>query len=156
MKVLFTAFKGKNNSSKLLLDRIDCNEDDKLYLTNSFKTSVDELKKKILNNKYDLIISFGQLKMPANVVKIENNGIGDKIYQTTYDYSLLKEKISNSGLKVVISNRTNYLCNNIYYNGLKIIDDEHFDCKMIFIHIPKINVIENIDLIANIFNDYEM
>ena len=58
MNILYTAFKGKNNSSKLLLDYIVDNN--KLYLTNSFKTSVVELQNKIKKNDYDLIISFGQ------------------------------------------------------------------------------------------------
>lgn len=34
MKVLYTAFNGKNNSSKILLDAITAT--DKLYLKNSF------------------------------------------------------------------------------------------------------------------------
>ena len=55
MNILYTAFKGKNNSSKLLLDYIVANN--KLYLTNSFKTSVVELKNKLKKNtlKADLI-----------------------------------------------------------------------------------------------------
>lgn len=59
MKILYTAFKGKNNSSKLLLDKINCNEIDKLYLTNSFNTSVKELIAKLKNTNYDLIIATG-------------------------------------------------------------------------------------------------
>ena len=39
MKILFTAFNGKNNSSKILLDMI--NTKNKLYLKNSFTTSVN-------------------------------------------------------------------------------------------------------------------
>lgn len=154
MKVLFTAFKGKNNSSKILLDNIDCSMDDKLYLTNSFNTSVEELTNKLKNSKYDLIISFGQLKLKSNVIRIEKNGTGERIYQTSYDYSKLKDNMIKKGFKVIESNQTNYLCNNIYYNGLKYIDDEDIDCEMIFIHIPKIKMIEEIEKIANVFNEY--
>ena len=47
---------------------------------------------------------------------------------------------------VVISNDAgNYLCNNIYYNGLKYIKDNSLKTKMLFIHIPKINNINNIE-----------
>ena len=60
MRILYTAFNGKANSSKLLLDNIKCNESDKLYLKNSFVTSVDQLQNKLVKNNYDLIISFGQ------------------------------------------------------------------------------------------------
>ncbi len=45
--VLYTAFKGKTNSSKVLLDSIQVEEDNKLYLTNSFETSVKELLTKL-------------------------------------------------------------------------------------------------------------
>ncbi len=154
MRILFTAFKGKNNSSKILLDNIDCDIKNKLYLTNSFNKSVEELINKLKNTKYDLIISFGQLKLNSNVIRIEKNGIGDRIYQTNYDYSKLKNDMIKKGFKVIESNQTNYLCNNIYYNGLKYIDEENMDCKMIFIHIPKIKVIKEIEEIANIFNEY--
>ena len=40
MKILYTAFKGSTNSSKILLDNIKSTH--KLYLTNSFETSVKE------------------------------------------------------------------------------------------------------------------
>ena len=43
MNILFTAFNGKNNFSKILLDKI--NHKNKLYLRNSFSTSVRKLKK---------------------------------------------------------------------------------------------------------------
>ncbi len=155
MKILYTAFKGNNNSSKVLLDNIRCDESDKIYLTNSFETSVKELSKKIEMNDYDLIISFGQLKLPKQTIKIELKGKGDKSYCTCYDYSLIESKFQKVGFTVNISNETNYLCNNIYYHGLKMINDRKLKCKMIFIHIPKIDKIDDIDIIARIFTDIE-
>lgn len=149
MKVLYTAFKGINNSSKVLLDNIDCSIEDKLYLTNSFKTSVSELRKRLKKNKYDLIISFGQLKLGKDTIRIELKGIGDKIYETNYDYSLIGSRLKKVGFKVVISNKTNYLCNNIYFNGLKMINEEGYETKMIFIHIPKIKNISSMKLLAS-------
>lgn len=56
MKILFTAFNGKNNSSKILLDMI--NTKNKLYLKNSFTTSVNQLKKELKNNNKDDIYSY--------------------------------------------------------------------------------------------------
>ncbi len=50
MKVLYTAFNGKKNSSKILLDNLAIEESNKLYLRNSFKTSVEQLVHKIKNN----------------------------------------------------------------------------------------------------------
>ena len=72
MNILFTAFNGKNNSSKILLDMI--NNKNKLYLKNSFTTSVKQLQKEIKDNQYDLIISFGQAPLEEDTIKIETIG----------------------------------------------------------------------------------
>lgn len=151
MKVLSTAFNGKSNSSKLLLDKI--NSDNKLYLRNSFSTSVNQLKKELNSKNYDLIISFGQAPLDKDTIKIETVG-QDKIkYKTKYDFTSLKETFCINNYKTIISNNAGaYLCNNIYFNGLKYIDDNKLNTKMIFIHIPTIDNISNIDNLANIFN----
>ena len=54
MRVLYTGFKGKSNSSYQLLSKISR---EKLFLTNSF----EGLKKDIMNVKdqFDLVIMFG-------------------------------------------------------------------------------------------------
>ena len=59
VNILYTAFNGKTNSSKILLDYIKTDNCNKLYLRNSFTTSVKQLNSKIKNNNYDLIVSFG-------------------------------------------------------------------------------------------------
>ena len=147
MKILYTAFDGKTNSSKILLDNLNC--ENKLYLKNSFKTSIIQLQKELKNN-YDLIISFGQAPLNNNTIKIEIIGTGDKYYKTNYDFNYLKNKLEASGFNVIISSDAgNYLCNYIYYRGLKYIDDNNLNCNMIFIHIPK--NIDNISLLAQLF-----
>lgn len=155
MNILYTAFNGKLNSSKLLLDNINC--DNKLYLRNSFTTSVKQLNNKIKNNKYDLIISFGQAPLENDTIKIEEIGQGDVEYKTCYDYAKIKNKIEAKGYKVIISrNAGTYLCNNIYYNGLKYIDKNNLKANMIFIHIPKIDKITNMINLANVFNEMDL
>ena len=152
MKVLYSAFNGKSNSSKVLLDNINTKENNKLYLKNSFKTSVEQLKNKIKNNEYDLIISFGQAPLNRNTIKIETRGNDNVYYETNYDYSKLKEKLEEKNFNVVISKDAgNYLCNNIYYNGLKYINEQKLKCRMIFIHIPEINNIDDIKKQSNLF-----
>lgn len=69
MRVLYTAFNGKTNSSKVLLDNIKCNTNDKLYLKNSFITSVKQLESKLQKDDYNLIISFGQAPLDYNNIK---------------------------------------------------------------------------------------
>ena len=86
MNILFTAFNGKNNSSKILLDMI--NNKNKLYLKNSFTTSVKQLQKEIKDNQYDLIISFGQAPLEEDTIKIETIGRNIVEYKTKYDFYL--------------------------------------------------------------------
>ena len=152
MKILYTAFNGKSNSSKILLDNIIVEEDNKLYLKNSFKTSVEQLSNKLKKDRYDLIISFGQAPIDKETIKIETRGNGIDYFETEYDYNNLKKLFEKNGFNVVISKDAgNYLCNNIYYNGLKYIRENNLKCKMIFVHIPQIDNINDIKKISAIF-----
>ena len=155
MKILYTAFNGKTNSSKILLDNIV--SENKLYLKNSFTTSVKQLNSKIKNNNYDLIVSFGQAPLDKDTIRIETRGNKIDYFDTDYDYSILKKLFEENGFNTIVSkNAGNYLCNNIYYNGLKCIKENGLKCKMIFIHIPKIANISNIELLANIISFNKM
>ena len=153
MKILYTAFNGKDNSSKILLDKITVKSADKLYLRNSFDTSVKQLINKL--KKYELIISFGQAPLDKDTIKIEVIGKKDKdLYKTDFNYLKIKKDIEKKGLRVYISNDAgDFLCNNLYYNGLKKdeIKENNINCKMLFIHIPKIENISNIELLAKVF-----
>ncbi len=155
MKVLYVAFKGILNSSKILLDNINVNCQDKLYLNNNFKISETQLENKIRNNDYDLIISFGWCPLDYNYVKIEKAGTakdGTKLY-TNYDIDDLEHSFIKNNYNVLISEDAgDYLCNNIYYHGLKYIKDNNLKCRMIFIHIPKLKNIGNIKRLSSIFN----
>lgn len=148
MKVLYTAFNGKNNSSKILLDAI--NATDKLYLKNSFNTSVSQLINKIKNNDYDLVISLGQALLEKEIIKIETRADMEDYYETNYDFHNLKANIENYFKVIISDNAGNYLCNNVYYYGLKFIYENKLNTKMIFIHIPKINNINHIELMADV------
>lgn len=153
MNILFTAFNGKNNSSKILLDNIDIIEKNKLYLKNSFKTSIVQLENKLKKDNYDLVISFGQAPLEKDMIKIELQGTLEDTYKTKFDYSTIKNKLLLNNYKVIISsNAVNYLCNNIYFHGLKYISKNKLNCKMIFIHIPEKNNITDIIKLSNIFN----
>ena len=151
MKILYTAFNGQDNSSKILLDKITAESKDKLYLRNSFDTSVKQLINKLKN--YELIISFGQAPLDTDTIKIEVIGKKEKdLYKTDFNYSKIKEDIENTGFKVYISEDAgNFLCNNLYYHGLKYIKENNVNCKMIFIHIPKIENLSDVDLLAKVF-----
>lgn len=153
--VLITSFKGKNNSSSILLHSIRANLTDKLELTNSFSTSEKELKNKISKNKYKYIISFGQ-KPNCDHIYIELFGSknNDKI-ETSFPYKKLVSFLKENNIDYSISkNAGNYLCNNIYYEGMKYIKDNSLEIKMIFIHVPSINAKFNFEKISKIISNY--
>lgn len=152
LRILYTAFNGKDDSSKILLDKLSSNY--KLYLKNSFITSVKELQKKIENNDYDLIISFGQAPLDKDTIKIELIGKLEKEYETNYNYEKIKNILGNKYKVIISRDAGNYLCNNLYYYGLKIISEKSLKTKMIFIHIPKISNITNIENLAKCFIDF--
>ena len=150
MKTLYTAFNGKNNSSKILLDIIK--SENKLYLKNSFSTSVKQLENELKKNNYDLIISFGRASLDYDTIKIETTGRGkENIYKTEFDYSNIYEKLKSDYDVLISDDAGNYFCNNIYYNGLKMINDNNLKTNMIFMHIPDIDNITDIYKLANKF-----
>lgn len=150
--ILIAGFKGNNNSAKHLLDKIDFKN--KLYLENDFEISVKQLENE-LTNKYDYIIVFGQ-KPIIKSIYIELKGVNEnEEFITNYNYSKLIEFLNKNNYKTVISNNAgNYLCNNIYFNGLKYININNLKTKIIFIHIPYLKNIPNIDNLAQSFTQY--
>ena len=153
MNILYTAFNGKDNSSKILLDNIKTLDENKLYLRNSFITSVKQLQKKIKLDNYDLIVSFGQAPLEQDNIRIEVVGKNTtEIYESDSDYSQLKEKLEKNNYKTDVSRDAgNYYCYNIFFNGLKYIKENDLKCKMIFIHIPFIDKIGNIEDLSKLF-----
>ena len=154
MNVLYTAFNGKSNSSKILLDAITAS--DKLYLKNSFNTSVIQLINKIKDNNYDLVVSLGQAPIEKDTIKIETRASMEDYYETNYDFYKLKSNIEKDFKVIISDNAGNYLCNNVYYYGLKFINENKLNTKMIFIHIPKISNISHINLMASVIKIIEV
>ena len=142
--ILCTGFKGNINSSKVLLDKLSKNINlDCLYFDNDFEKSEKQLKDKIKGNKYDFIFSFGQ-KPVIKKIYIEKTGInGLEKLETNYNYIGLKIYLEKYFRIKISENAGKYLCNNIYYKGLKYIFDNKLKTKMIFIHIP---YLDNIDI----------
>lgn len=154
-KVLITSFKGKNNTSSILLKQINCNNIDKLELTNSFITSENELKNKIRKNSYTYILCFGQ-KPDCNHIYIElyGNKNNNKI-KTKYPYKKLISFFNENKIKYSLSKDAgNYLCNNIYYEGMKYIEDNSLDIKMLFIHIPSVYENSYFEIISCAISNY--
>lgn len=130
LRVLYTGFKGKNNSSCQLLSKIS---GQKLFLTNSF----DGLKKDIMSitDQYDVVIMFGLDTSLKDMVRIESVAVLEGMIETTMiDCDSLCRQLTASGIHCVVSEiSTTYLCNAAYYHMLQKVSG-----KAVFIHIPSL------------------
>ena len=130
MKVLYTGFKGKNNSSYQLLSRILGH---KLFLTNSF----DGLKKEIMNitDQYHLVVMFGLDTSLKDTVRIESIAEWDGEERATeIDCDEICDCLIANGVRCAVSKiPTKYLCNAAYFHML-----QKTSGKVVFIHIPSI------------------
>ena len=146
MKILYTGFRGKNNASCQLVEMI--NPNDKVLLTNSF----DGIKKDLNNislESYDLVIMFGINKNLKDKLIIEvNSNLNSEYLNTKVNYNKLKSVISDNDIEVDLNFKpTKYLCNYAYHNALLR------NKNSIFIHIPGISKITDINKIASLFKE---
>lgn len=130
MKVLYTGFKGRNNSSYQLLSEIS---GEKLFLTNSF----EGLKRDIMSisDTYDFVIMFGLDTNLKDTVRIERVAkYEDRIENTKVDCAALCRCLEENDIHCIVSEMpTKYLCNAAYYHML-----HKTDGNAVFIHIPSL------------------
>lgn len=134
MKTLFIGFKGKNNTSAMLVHQLS---KDSLLLTNS----IAGLERDILSitEDYDSVYMFGVDKSLKDTVRIEQCAMlrGARA-SSTCDIQALSRKMMQYNIYHSISNiPTQYLCNAAYY---------HMLCKnanTVFIHIPSTRGMDN-------------
>ncbi len=127
MKILFTAFKGKNNLSFRLVSNIG---KDALYLTNSFLGLEKDISG--IDDNYDTVYMFGIDKNLVDKIRIETctfyNG---ELLCTAFELQPLERLLKDREIQYTVSNKpTRYLCNAAYYHMLKK------NPNTIFIHIP--------------------
>jgi len=153
--ILITAFRGNYNSSKILLDRIKSNNYNKLLLTNSFTTCEKEIVKAIIQQKPKYILTFGQ-KSNTDILYIETTGCRNGIIlDTDFNVEALVQSLKAAKISYCLSNNAgNYLCNHVYYSGLDFLKQHSLDTKMIFIHVPSIKWLTQIDAISRWLNVY--
>ncbi len=142
-KILYVGFKGKNNSSYQLVEKI-CG--DKLFLTNSF----DGLKRDIENISfdYDVIYMFGLDRNLKDTVRIEKCAeMNNVVVNTQEDLSDFVKLFTKHNIKFSISEKpTHYLCNSAYYHMMNKIK-----CKAVFFHIPPLRKF-SYDLMQKLLN----
>ena len=128
-KVLFTAFKGKNNTSYQFVSRTNKNS---FYLTNSFMGLEKDISS--IEGDYDTVYMFGIDKNLVGEVRVETCAEYNGEYIISrFDLMDLKETLKNYNIGFSISPKpTHYLCNAAYYHMLKK------NLNTIFIHIPSL------------------
>lgn len=129
MKTLYTAFKGKNNTSYQLVSRIDNNS---LFLTNSFTGLEKDITR--FDCDFDAVYMFGIDKNLVDKIRIDLCACynSEHIF-TDYDLLSLESKLNESNISYYISKApTKYLCNAAYYHMLKK------NPNTVFIHIPSL------------------
>ncbi len=152
MKILLTAFAGETNTSKLLLDSIRAA--DKQLLTNSFISSKKQMLSAIPKVNPDFLIALGQ-KPNVKCLYIETHARKDDALETNFDCLPLLESLKKCNIKYKLSdNAGNYLCNHVYYESLKYIDDNDFPTKVIFIHVPSKKNFDNFSVVSDWLNQY--
>lgn len=155
MKILIAGFKGNDNSAKVLLDNIkEKNNQDILYLESDFEVSSNQIEEKMLQN-YDYVLIFGQKPNTRNIY-LENNAVLEETkLQTDFYYGVLKEKLESNNYKVISScDAGNYLCNNVFFRALSFKQTNDLKSKIAFIHIPTIDNIDDIELLASTILNY--
>lgn len=129
-KVLYIGFKGKNNSSSLLVNSLSSQG---CLLTNSFaglKRDIDNL-----SGDYDEVYLFGVDKTLTDSFRIEQCADRENIRLTTVlDLKVISERLSAAGIKSTLSdNPMHFLCNEAYWYLL-----EKYRGRAVLIHIPTI------------------
>ena len=132
--ILYTGFKGKNNSSSILAEQLS---PEHLLLTNSYtglKRDIDSI-----DREYDHVVMFGVDTTLTSTVRIETvASLDDKTVSSTLDLGEIANSLNTAGISAVISDTpTAYLCNAAYYHILN-----RFSGKAIFIHIPPVRYVD--------------
>lgn len=156
MKYLITGFLGAQNSSRIIVENIKPNHQlVKLYLHNNFEICVQQLKKELRNQNIDRIISFGQ-KPVTKAICIETAAHHKgALLQSNYNYLPLIKYLKDHNLNVRQSVKPgNYLCNHIFYQGLRFIQENKLQTNMLFVHTPYIHNFTNVQGVADAFSDY--
>ncbi|MBO4702437.1 MAG: hypothetical protein J5625_07250 [Lachnospiraceae bacterium] len=127
---LFIGFKGKNNSSNILVSSLSSNH---ILLTNSFtglKKDIEEL-----SPDYDEVYLFGVNKNLTDSFSIESVAEKDgKRLESKLDLEELKERFASFMIKADISKvPSKYLCNEAYWYLL-----ENYKGNVVLIHIPTV------------------
>ena len=127
---LFIGFKGRNNSSEILVRSLPGQH---TLLTNSYAGLKKDIEK--LSAEHGEVYLFGADKSLSDSFRIEQFSEKEgRRLATILDLDRIAERLSLSGITSSISKKpTHYLCNEAYWHLL-----EKYRGKAVLIHIPTI------------------
>ena len=133
MKILYTAFKGKSNTSYQIAS---CLNGEVLFLTNSFQGLERDIN--TADGNYDVVYMLGVDKSLKDKIKIETCAEynGERIF-TAFNIPELEKRFTNKLSCSISDCPTKYLCNAAFYHMLKK------NKNTVFIHIPSISGMNN-------------
>lgn len=149
MSIILAGFDGKNNSARIITERVGfpC---EKLILPNDKEQSAELLLGRIKEKGMACAVLLGQKPMIKDKISVEPTAQkdGGKLH-TPMDCTVTAEIIKSFGCKAYISKGCgNSYCNNIYFECLK----NGINC--IFLHIPTLDNISDIDIIIKAVEGY--
>lgn len=136
-RILLTVFCG--TSAEFLVKGIELDSQYQvLYLPNDKMKDSELLIDALQQEQFDYVISLGQRPNIKDKVHIETRACkGDLSIETNFDYEKLKCIFEQAGLSAKLScNAGTSFCNELYWNGLRYINESQLNTKMVFIHVP--------------------
>jgi len=148
MKILFTGFNGFNNTSKVIIDKIN---NDKLLFNNSYK-EIDNQLADINVEDYELIIMLGLRCNLKRSIRLEVNSLlNDELVTTNISYCNVKKYFIDNDISCIVNDKpTNYLCNYAYHKVLKR------NKNTIFIHVSELKNIKDLDKLINLISNIKI
>ena len=145
-KILLTAFRG--TSAELLVKGIEPElQYSVLYLPNDKARDSELLIEVLKQERFDYVISLGQRPNIKDKVHIETRAKKDGLsIETAFGCEKLKYMFEQAGLQAKLSdNAGTSFCNELYWNGLRYLEENKSGTKMVFIHVPFEKNISDVD-----------
>ena len=142
--ILLTSF--RDTSSELLLKEF--NEFPVLVLPNDKARDSELLIEMLSKTHYDYVLSFGQRPNIKDKVHVETTARdGELRLDTVFDCERLRLLFEQNGIQAKLShNAGTSFCNKLYWNGLKYIEENELETKMVFVHVPFVKNIKDFEL----------
>ena len=149
-RMLLTAFCG--TSAETLVKGVELDSQYQvLYLPNDKIKDSELLIDALQQEQFDYVISLGQRPNIKDKVHIETRARKRELcLETAFDCKKLKCTMEQVGVSAKLScNAGTSFCNELYWNGLRYIEENRLDTKMVFVHVPFEKNISDMDDFRN-------